>query len=158
MNRAQRRAAAFKRSSRWDRNDVEPSQVLRPILISRTFDEHEAASLSNETRMAWHRLTHGDGSESDFDLLANSSNVALVRAETLGEMAVETVLRAQAAIVGMRSRYERTGRFGADADALRDVPPMLDFYADLLAYGSPKLMNGALMETLNRMTQQRTQA
>ena len=158
MNRAQRRAAAFKRSSRWDRNDVEPSQVLRPILISRTFDDHEAATLSNETRMAWHRLTHGDGSQDDFDLLANSSNVALIRAETLGELAVETVQRAQAAIVAMQARHQRTGRFGADAAALQDVPPMLDFYDELLAHGSPQVMTDALMETLNRMNQQRMQA
>lgn len=156
MNRQQRRAATFKRAQRYDRNaQVEPSSVLRPILMCRTFDEDEAATLSNETRMAWHRLTHGDGSQDDFDLLVNSSNVALVRAETLGELAVETVLRAQAAIVAMKDRYQRTGRFGADAAALQDVPDMLDLYDQIVAPGSPQVMTDALRETINRMNQQR---
>lgn len=158
MNRAQRRAAAFKRAQRWDRNaQVEPSHVLKPILMCRTFDEDEAAIISVDLRMAWHRLTHGDGSQADFDLLANSSNVALVRAETLGDLAVETVLRAQAAIVAMKDRYLRTGRFGADAAALQDVPPMLDFYDELVAHGSPQIMTDALMETVARMNQQRVE-
>ena len=158
MNRAQRRAAAFKRK-RWDRNDqVEPSSVLKPILMCRQFDENEAATLSNDTRMAWHRLTTGEGNQDDFDLLANSSNVALVRAESLGELAVETVLRAQAAIVAMKARYQRTGRFGADAAALQDVPLMMDFYDQLLAYGSPQIMTDALTEVVERINLQRTEA
>lgn len=42
MNRAQRRQAAFKRTQR-DRNaQVEPSSVLRPILMCRQFDAEEA--------------------------------------------------------------------------------------------------------------------
>lgn len=126
MNRQTRRASQFKRAQRWDRNAVEPSHVLKPVLMSRTFDENEAAKISVDTRLAWHRLTHGEGSEPDFDLLANSSNVALVLAEPLGELAVETVLRAQAAIESLRDRYLRTGRWGADAAALADVPPMLE--------------------------------
>lgn len=158
MNRQQRRAATFKRAQRWDRNArIEPSHVLKPILMCRTFDADEAATISVDVRMAWHRLTHGDGTEADFDLLANSSNVALVRAETLGELAVETVLRAQAAIVAMKERYVRTGRFGADAAALADVPPMLDFYDDLIAHGSPQIMTDALMETVARMNMQRAE-
>lgn len=103
------------------------------------------------------RATHGDGTEPDFDLLANSSNVALVLAEPLGELAVETVLRAQDAIRAMQARYHRTGRFVADAAALADVPPMLDFYDDLIAHGSPQIMTDALMETVARMNMQRAE-
>lgn len=155
MNRSQRRASTFKRSQRWDRNaQVEPSRVLTPILMCRTFDADEAAKISVDTRLAWHRLTHGEGSEPDFDLLANSSNVCLVLAEPLGELAVETVLRAQAAIEAMRGRYLRTGRWGADAAALADVPPMLDFYDDLLAHGSPRVMLDALEVTVKWMRMQ----
>ena len=155
MNRAQRRASTFKRAQRYDRNHVEPSAVLKPIIMSRTFDADEAAKISVDTRMAWHRLTHGEGTEADFDLLANSSNVARIRAEKIDELAVECVLRAQAAIIGMKERYQRIGRFGADAAALQDVPPMLDFYCDLLSFSSPQIMTDALMESINRMNLQR---
>lgn len=154
MNRQQRRQAAFKRTQR-DRNAVEPSSVLRPILMCRQFDAEEASILAVEARMAWHKLTTGDGTQDDFDLLANSSNVALIRAEKIDELAVEVVLRAQAAIVAMKERYQRVGRFGADAAALQDVPPMLDFYCDLLSFSSPAIMTEALMESINRMNLQR---
>ena len=158
MNRQQRRAATFKRAQRYDRNArVEPSHVLKPVLMSRTFDQEEAAKISVDTRLAWHRLITGDGTEPDFDLLANSSNVALVLAEPLGELAVETVLKAQDAIRAMQARYHRTGRFGADAAALSDVPPMLDFYDELLKFGSPRTMIDALEVTVRRMKMQQQQ-
>lgn len=157
MNRQQRRAAAFKRTQR-DRNAVEPSSVLRPILMCRQFDAEEASILAVEARMAWQRLTHGDGTQDDFDLLANSSNVALIRAEGIDALAVEVVLRAQAAIIAMKQRFERIGKFGADAAALQDVPPMLDFYCDLLSFSSPQIMTDALMESVQRMNQQRESA
>ena len=64
MNRQQRRAATFKRAQRHDRNArVEPSHVLKPVLMSRTFDQEEAAKISVDTRLAWHRLTNGAGTE-----------------------------------------------------------------------------------------------
>jgi hypothetical protein len=74
--------------------------------------------------------------------------------EAKRELAIETVLRAQAAIEAMRDRYLRTARWGADAAALADVPPMLDFYDDLLAHGSPRVMLDALKVTVNRMRMQ----
>ena len=158
MNRRQRRQAAFKRTQR-DRNaQVEPSSVLRPILMCRQFDAEEASILAVEVRMAWHKLTTGDGTQDDFDLLANSSNVALIRAEQIDALAVEVVLRAQAAIIAMKERYQRIGRFGADAVALADVPPMLDFYCDLLSFSSPQIMTDALLESINRMNLQRKSA
>lgn len=159
MNRAIRRAATFKRAQRWDRNaQVEPSHVLKPVIMSRAFDAEEAARMSVDTRMAWHRLTSGAGTEADFDLVANSANVALVRAEELGELAVETVLRAQASLLAMQDRYRRLGRFGADAEALQTVPEMLDFYDQLLQFSSPQLMIDALSVTVKRMAMQGEQA
>ncbi len=65
--------------------------------------------------------------------------------------------RAQAAIVAMKERYVRTGRFGADAAALQDVPPMLDFYDALIEHGSPQIMTDALAETVIRMNMQRAE-
>lgn len=167
MNRLQRRQAQHKHAHRVDRNaQVEPTAVLRPILMSRAFDPEESARISVDTRMAWHRLTHGAGGEPDFDLLANSANVALVAAEKLadkaghtedGALVVETVLRAQDALIGMRDRYTRTRRWGADASALAAVPLMLDFYDDLLCLSSPQTMVDALQESVRRMNLQRDQ-
>ena len=46
----------------------------------------------------------------------------------------------------------------ADAVALADVPPMLDFYCDLLSFSSPQIMTDALLESINRMNLQRKSA
>jgi hypothetical protein len=67
------------------------------------------------------------------------------------------VLKAQDAIRAMQARYHRTGRFGADAAALADVPPMLDFYDQLLEHGSPRTMINALEVTVRRMRMQQQQ-
>jgi len=53
---------------------------------------------------------------------------------------------------------KRIGKFGADAAALQDVPPMLDFYCDLLSFSSPQIMTDALLESINRMNLQRKSA
>lgn len=152
MNREQRRAAKFKHGQRWDRNAVaDPLAVLRPISICTPFTSDEAASLSVETRAAWHRLTNGAGSEPDFDLVGNSCNVALVQAERIDELVVDVVLRAQDALNGIKARYLRTGRWGADATALADVPPMLELYDQMLALGTPAVMVADLNETARRI-------
>ena len=37
-----------------------------------------------------------------------------------------------AALCGIADRYERVGRLGVDAASLRDIPPALEFYEELL--------------------------
>jgi len=61
-------------------------------------------------------------------------------------------------ISDMQARYHRTGRFGADAAALADVPPMLDFYDQLLKFGSPRTTIDALEVTVRRMKMQQEAA
>ena len=152
MNRAQRRAAAFKRGQRWDRNArVEPSAVLSPIVESVTYSPEQAAELTNIARMAWHRLTNGNGSRDDWDVLATTSNSVMVIAESLDALAVELAERSQAAILAMRRRYERTGRWGADAQALADVPPMLDAYHAIVSESSCNQMRASVREAQRRI-------
>jgi len=105
-------------------------------------------------RMAWHRLTHGDGTTQDMNVIANCCNVALVHAERIDDLVVDLVMRADAAIKSMDARYMRTGRWGADAAALSDVPPMLDLYDQLLELGTPATMVGALNESIKRMREE----
>jgi len=78
MNRSQRRASTFKRAQRYDRNArVEPSRVLTPILMCRTFDADEAAKISIDTRLAWHRLTGGVMQSRTHSFIESLVNVAL---------------------------------------------------------------------------------
>ena len=152
LNRQQRRELAHRRPEKRAR--LNPAAALNPITLCQQFTGDEAASLSNETRLAWYRLTNGDGSQSDFDLVANCSNITLVQSEEIGAEAVEIVLQSQASIIEMKARYERTGAFGADAVALATVPAMLDLYDQLLSFGSPAKMIKSLNETVRRVRMQ----
>ena len=149
LNRQQRRALAHRRPEK--RAQINPAAALNPIVLCQQFTGDEAASLSNETRLAWYRLTSGDGTQPDFDLVANCSNITLVQSEEIGAEAVEIVLQSQASIIEMKARYERTGAFGADSMALVTVPAMLDLYDQLLAFGSPAKMINSLNETVRRV-------
>lgn len=156
MNRAQRRAAAFQRGQRWDRNAIKSvtTAALEPILYHRQYNDEQASEITNLIRMAWYRLTTGDGTQADFDTVASASNQTLVRAKGIGALAVKVALRAQDALVAMKQRYQRIGKFGADAAALADVPPMLDLYYDIVRLSSAQQMINAAREaqarTLNR--------
>lgn len=153
MNRQQRRAAQFKRKQRDRNRMIEPSAVLAPIVESVTYSPEQAAELANIVRMAWHRLTNGEGDKDDWDVLATTSNSVMVIAESLDELAVELAERAQAAILAMRSRWERTGRWGADAQALADVPPMLDAYHTIVSASSCNQMRASVREAQRRINQ-----
>lgn len=151
MNRQQRRASRFKREQ-WDRNrQADPAASLNPIAWSRDFNTEEAATFSNEARLAWHHITHGSGTTDHFDTLAHMANVLVVRAEQIDPTAEELATRAQQALVAMKSRYLRVGRMGADAAALEHLPRALDMYDQLLRLSTPLQMTHALRETLARM-------
>lgn len=136
------------RRSRWPVNPLAHLSTLNKL---RPFDEEEAARLSNETRLAWHHLTHGSGTEGHFDTVAISMNAALVLSEPVGQAAVDAVIRAQHALVEMQQRYQRQGRFGTDAAALADVPAGLDLYDQLLGFSNPLQLVKALCETRQRI-------
>lgn len=148
MNRAQRRAAQYKRPHH-DRNAaVEPAYVLSPALWSRSFDAEEAAKLGNEARMAWHHLTSGSGTERHFDTLAQHINCAAVIAADIDELLLDIIDRAQAGLEMMQARYRRLGKFGPDAIALQNVPEALDAYDEILRHATPRQMTDALQASM----------
>jgi hypothetical protein len=136
------------RQPRWPVNFLALESTFAKV---RTFDSEEAALLANETRMAWHHLTHGKGSTDHFDIVANSLNAALMLCEPIGQAAVDVVIRAQQAAVEMKARYLRTGSFGADATALADVPPGLDLYVQLLGFSNPLQIVRAISDSWQRI-------
>ena len=78
-------------------------------------------------------------------------NAALVLSEAVGQEAVDVIAAAQQALVAMQQRYRRQGRFGADAQALANVPPALDLYAELLSFSNPMQLVNALCESRQRI-------
>ena len=147
MNRAERRNQQF---GRLPRRRVRTLGALAPIVRSSPMEPEDAASASNEVRMAWHRLTQGDGTRADFDRMATAMDMAAILAAPIGADALEAAERAQLALLAMKDRYRRLGRLGPDADALRELPMALDLYDQLLALCSPLQLAAALDEATAR--------
>lgn len=150
MNRAQRRAAARLRT-KPQRRHADPSAAHTLLTIHRPFSADEAAHIAIGARLAWHKLTTGAGTESEFDILATAANVALIRAESIDAIAVEVVQRAQAALVRMQERYRRIGKFGPDADALATVPEFLDLYDQIVRLSTPRQLVDAVNAAMRRI-------
>lgn len=132
------------RVARWPARPMTALAVLDSV---RDFEVEEAATLANEARMSWHRLTAGTGTMDDYDRVAIALNVtaALCDKGHLGP-AYEAVTLAQHALIDIRSRYQRVGRFGADATALRNVPPGLDLHDQVLALINPLQLAKAMRQ------------
>lgn len=152
MNRQQRRAAqhkgAMRNPARWQ---ADPTAAFALIADRLPMTEGNFARCSAEVRMAWHHLCHGSGTTDHFDAVATAMNICAVRAQAIGDDAVEVAERAQMALVGMQARYLRLHRFGPDADALAHVPYGLDLYDELLKHCSTHQLNTALAESMHRI-------
>lgn len=151
MNRQMRRAAQYKRGQRYDRNNSAPhfDAVLNRLALARTYDEEKAAQMMNDARMSWHRLTHGDGTMTDYDMVGGMINTAygVAMKSEADEFVMETFERGMQSMADMRARFERTGKFGADAVALVNVPELLDALNLIYANITPLQALDALHET-----------
>ena len=146
MNREQRRAAKYKRGQRWDRNQVmsKPEAAMTAIKLRKEYSADDFARLSRQARLAWYKLSNGMGTQDDYDMLGGNLNCVSVIVEQVDPMQHSLVLRAMQGMVRMRDRYERLGKFGADADLLQDMPVALDITDDVLSQATPETMLKAL--------------
>ena len=146
LRRAQARAAR-KRPTRPRSNRLHSLNSTGGMLAidrSRSYNPERAAHHSNTARMSWYRMSNGTGTINDFDNLATAINLCGQIALDLGDEATPIARAAQDAMETIQQRYQRTQRLGVDAQALRDIPPALDFYDELLSVASPNQMVSAL--------------
>lgn len=146
MKTAHRQAARSKR--RWQKDATAAFKLLdmaTPNEPGKLVNEHI------ECRVSFERLRDGGATEQDFDLVAHILNAALVRAEQIDELLVETIQRGQAAMVRMQGRYRRGLRFGLDAAGLRDIPAALDAWEAMADASSPLQLQHAIHESYRRI-------
>jgi hypothetical protein len=155
MNRQQRRASKFKREQ-WDRNAVlaHSSASLNRVRLAQSYTPEDAMRLELMARTSWHSLVGGRGTEEDFDVLGGMINVGLVLAKDIDELVVDVFDRAIGSMQEMQARYNRLGRFGADAQALQNVPEALDLLAQLYANITPLQATEALTASVSIMRRQ----
>jgi len=102
MNRAQRRAAQHKRGTIRQMYHIDPVAGLRLLDHSRPYEPGEMVPEHVLTQAAYERLRTGHGNEHDFDRVSMMLNIALVRAEEIDDMLVETVATRPAGVCALQ--------------------------------------------------------
>lgn len=147
MKTAHRTAAHHKQ--RWQKDYT---AAFRLLGMAKPYEPGCLVKEHIECRVSFERLRDGGASEQDFDLVAHILNAALIRAEQIDELLVETIKLGQDAMVRMKARYLRGLRFGFDAAGLRDVPAALDAWEAMADASSPLQLQHAIKEAYRRMT------
>lgn len=178
MNRTERRA--MERAQRRSTNThgrkrrtgyADTLGGMRVLSESMPFSAAEVADLTLPPAMAYQAISTGQSCPGDWDTLAAVVNVSLIRAERIalvgygrpgtppdelaeqqaaGRQAVALCKEAQEALMHMRERFRRLGRWGVDAQARESIPAVIDFHEQLLQLSTPGQMRAALLEVLHR--------
>ncbi len=127
MNTQQRRASHAKR--RWQAN---PNIYMKVIGRSSGFSQEEQTECALPVRLAWTAMRNGRASAYDAQALADVIAICIIASETMDALVQETCEAARAAMGATAKRFHRIGKWGVDAQALRDIPPVLDLYEELL--------------------------
>jgi hypothetical protein len=127
---------------------------LLAIHSSQPFSEAAKTSLKSKVWMAWAGFKSGAATVEDFDLLAATANVCLIRAEAIGNQAVILCKDAQSALWDIRERHDRLGKFGIDAKSLDTLPDLLDFYCELIDNSTPRQMAESVEVAFKRLNKQ----
>lgn len=151
LNRAQRRAAAHHKQPVKPRH-INPVASLVLISQAQTFLPGELVPQHNVTRMAFERLRTGFGTVQDFDRVGMTLNIGLVLAEGIHPSLVDTMVKAQAAMIRMQDRYQRGMALGLDAGGIACLPPALDAYEDIADAQSALQITAAVREAYKRCT------
>lgn len=146
MNTAQRNASRAKR-----RYAADPSAIYRVFGRIQPFTPSEQLRLNLPPRVAYESLRTGPGEEGDFHTLAGAVNVTMVMAESIDPLAEQTATLARDALMRVLQRHQATGRWGFNWQDLRDIPPALELYEQLLQLSTPLQMQAAMAETIRRM-------
>jgi len=126
MKTAHRKQAHAKRQHR------DSFALWKVIARSTGFNEAEQTACALPVRMAWSALKGGTANGDDIATLTDVIAICTVAGQNMDALVEETCEAARNAMCGIADRYNRCQRWGVDAAALRDIPPVLDFYEELL--------------------------
>lgn len=124
-------AAAFMGRRQGRRSEIEGMDLITPL------DSSQVVDLSLIQWSALQALRAGSATEADYCHLAVGANVSMVLCER-GVLAdrLPDVLDAQDALVRMRARANRTGRYVADGPGLQAITRFVELHEEQLAPGN----------------------
>lgn len=127
MKTLHRRASHAKRQHRAD-----PFAIWKVFARTTGFNEAEQTTLALPVRLAWSALKGGTANQYDIATLTDVIAICTIAGQNMDALVQETCDAARIAMCAVVDRYTRCQRWGVDAQALRDIPPIVDFYEELL--------------------------
>lgn len=121
------------------------------IAANQEMDQAHATSIMVLIRTAFERLKSGAGEDDDFDRLAVSINVGIVRAEAIDPLAVTYMLQGRDALIEADRIMGEHGRYGFTGPALIAIGEALDLYEQILRKSTPRQMELAANESARQM-------
>lgn len=121
---------------------ADPFAIWKVVARATGFNEAEQTTLALPVRLAWVALKGGTANQYDIATLADVIALCTIAGQNMDALVQETCDAARVAICAVTDRYTRCHRWGVDARALRDIPPIVDFYEELL-----RVSTGGQMQT-----------
>lgn len=139
-----------KRCNRKKR-EVNPTAGFWAVAEGLEIDQDHATKLMNRIRVAYQRMRDGGGTDSDFDSLAATLNVGLIRAEVIAEPVVDGIKAGMEALLESDRLNGTHGRYGFTGPGILAMNCAMDLYEQILRNSTPKQMELAAAESMRRM-------
>jgi hypothetical protein len=124
---------------------------LDAITASQPFPEAELTRILIKVQDAFMQLRKGSTDPDIFDRLAAVLNVGLVRAESIGQPAVEVFQAGQRALMECDAIFGRHRKFGFTGPGLLAMQEAVDLYEQILRLSTPLQMAKAQEECMRRV-------
>jgi hypothetical protein len=112
----------------------------------------EVARIMVLIRIAYEKLKTGHGTDADYDRVSAALNIALVRAESIGQPLVDAFKAAGEAMLECAHLHRRHGRFGFTGPHILAMNAAMDLYEEVLSLSSPNQMQWSLEEGMRRLS------
>lgn len=111
---------------------ADPFAIFKVVARSTGFNQAEQVQCALPVRLAWDALRNGKATPYDIETLTDTIAICIVASERMDALVQETCDAARVAMSEVADRYTRVKRWGVDAKALQDIPPIVDLYEELL--------------------------
>lgn len=152
--RTQYRLASHAKRSRWQ---ADPFAIYKAVARTTGFNQAEQTACALPVRVAWESLRSGSANTTDIETLRDVISICIVASKNMDALVQETCDAARVAMAEVADRYTRVKRWGVDAKALQDIPPIVDLYEELLRNATGGQMEqwiGAVHSAKGRMLEQ----
>lgn len=129
------------------RHGANPTSWAYTIARQWDMDPKIADKIVLGVRIAYQRLREGNGDGHDFDKLASALNVALMRAEKIGQPVVDGIASGMGALI----EADRGDRFVFTGPGIIAMNCAVDLYEEILRNSTPRQMQEAVDEGARRM-------